>query len=158
MTVRPKSEHEELAGKMKSEIAADAPKLALGLFPKVPPGMAQLSGPAYLRHVQSHWPDPIYRQELLDRIGPKHFMVVAREVFGVNKGEAEMIARSIPPSQLPPGMVMGAQPPGMEPILPAPPPEVVQQTALASQLPPGPVPGMGMPVPGLPPQMGVPPQ
>lgn len=82
------SEFDGLARAARAEIERGAPALAKRLLPR-PPGMTRLPRSAFLTMVREQWQEPAYRQQLLGKVGPKHFLDIAREAWGITKEQYE---------------------------------------------------------------------
>lgn len=78
-------EIEVLARRARSEVEGDAARIVSGLWGRRPPDMRHLSDEDYRAFVGRHWQDPAYRQSLLVQVGPRNFLEVYANVFGIPK-------------------------------------------------------------------------
>ena len=102
------AETQRIRERIQTEISGDSAEIAKRLFGEVQGGATKLSRPEFLAYVQRNWQDAGFRQKLLQQVGPKNFLEIARQAL------ATMPLAPVVPSG------PANQPVPTEPTMPAP--------------------------------------
>ncbi|MDE2096745.1 MAG: hypothetical protein KGL39_05805 [Patescibacteria group bacterium] len=114
------NETDRIREQIQSELGGDAKEIAKRLFGEVSGGAKKMSKPEYLDFVRRNWSSVQFRQQLLQQVGPKNFLEIARQA-----GVGQPLPTLVGPA---PG-VLPAQPTPTLPELPTPlvPQQIPQQ-------------------------------